>query len=168
PEDWTATETKADSMMSQGMRMTHLTRRYTRTADKMQMKVALSHTPQRARFMQHMVDAYKNPQALAAMNADPNMKVRLEEKDGWSVLTKVQGGKAPSVALMAVGNALMLQIGADAADGELASRFLGMFDLKGLVAAVGSSGHSNGKTEAFGGSEHPGSPPIGKMGKDAP
>ena len=142
PAGWEAGEIESGSgaISSAGasgsMSYTHLSRRYTHKADKgeekLEVTVSMTNSPQLIEPQKAMVETYRKPEIMKAMNMGPT-KFTLIDKDGWIGWKTVD--KDSRTQIIALSGGCMLEVSSNKADEKGVDLLFGAIDLKGLAAA---------------------------------
>jgi hypothetical protein len=137
PGGWKAEPVESQSASytagTETIRVNTIKRTYTREADACEVTVTITNMPEQVKAMREVMRTYKDPQLQALAKLDPNQTLRIEEKDGWTLLTKVEkDGKAE---ITAATDSLLLQLECSLADEKPLREILGKLNLKGLAAA---------------------------------
>jgi translation initiation factor 2 beta subunit (eIF-2beta)/eIF-5 len=140
PDGWEAGKLETNSISSgagsEAMTMTTLSQTFTRTSDKLDVKVTLTNSPQLIQPQKTMLDNLKNPQIMAAMNQDPDHKMKLIDRDGWAGWQSLTKNGSAEIAIF--NNSNLLNINVDKNDEAVLNQFFSTFDLKGLAATATS------------------------------
>jgi hypothetical protein len=103
PDGWEAGKIDSGSMSGASggestVSWTNISRRYTNKAkEDLTVTIALTNSDKMVEAQKGIVEAYKNPQVLAAMNASGKIAIKPIDKSGWagfSVVNKESGGDA--------------------------------------------------------------------------
>lgn len=148
PEGWKASKLDSQSLSTGGSdngggSWTTLSQNFTREKDPLKVTVTLANSPQLIQAQKGMLAAFKNPEMLKAMNADPNRQVKLIEQDGWVGLRQITKGKGGSdkgrgeVTVYTDSCVLTMQVDSD--DQAVLETFWKSIDLKGLAGAAPKS-----------------------------
>lgn len=135
PESWEAGEIKSSSMSMNsgdgGGSYTNLTREYTHK-DGRRVEIAMTNAPQLVEAQKSVAQMYRNPEFIKMANAnDPNTKITVFDRDGWTGWTEVRTDGHVQAIVFASGT--MLSVQSDKGDEGLLNVFLGGMDLKGLA-----------------------------------
>ena len=144
PEGWDASKLDSQSLSTGGSdngggSWTTLSQNFTRKKDPLKVTVTLTNSPQLIQAQKGMLAAFKNPEMLKALNADPNHQVKLIEQSGWVGLRQITKGKGQDdkgkgeIAVYSDSCVLTLQVDSD--DQAVLDTFWKSIDLKGLAAA---------------------------------
>jgi hypothetical protein len=140
PEGWEAGQLESNSVSSgsggEVMTMTTLSQKFTRKSDSLEVKVTLTNSPQMIQPQKTMLDNLKNPQILAAMNQDPDHKMKLVDREGWAGWQSIT--KDGQAEMAAFNGANLLNINVDKDDEKVLNQFWSAIDLKGLAAPATS------------------------------
>lgn len=136
PEGWTRGEVQSDSgtwgSSGQTFQWMQVSAEYTK--GDTQLTLTISSSPQLLEAQKGMVTMMQNEQYLKAMNMDPDRKVTVFSRDGWSGWTEVE--KEGRVSRFAITDKLMCQLEMPAGDEATINQFSDLLDWKGLAGAV--------------------------------
>ena len=113
--------------------MTNLSCEYTRKKDEAECTLNITNWPHLIQGYRQTAQMYK--QMGDMLNADPNTKITMEEKDGWVIL-KIIDVSDGNVQIAAVHDQLMVNIEFDRNEPDVADNYLKNIDLAGLVSAA--------------------------------
>lgn len=136
PDGWEASEIESHSMAGMGsgkdagISWTQISRTYTRKSDKMTVRMELTNAPQLIDVQKGMAEMYKNPQMLAAMNADGKTTVKPFDQSGWTGWTKIEKDKDAELTTFSKGNLLTIHV--SKADETALQQFIGLMNFKAM------------------------------------
>lgn len=138
PAGWTAGELDSSSAAfgtgEGGATYTTLTQQFTREEDGATVNVSLSNSNQLVEAHKAMAESYKNPEVLKMMNQDPNTKVKLIDKDGWTGWMTIE--KDNSAQAIAFSSGCLLTVQVDKGDEATLELFWNAIDHKALAKAT--------------------------------
>lgn len=141
PDGWKAGEVKSDSSTAgsggEAFSVSASSCEYT-GKDNSNVKISLFTSPQMVEGQKAAVAALKDPQTLAAMNAGPDTKISMIDKDGWVGLRSIEKNSS-AASIVAFAGQTMLEIRVNKADEKTLELFFSAINLKGLAAAVGAA-----------------------------
>jgi hypothetical protein len=109
--------------------MVNLSQKFTRTSDGKTCRIDLVNWPQSVTAVKQSLDMYK--QMGDMMNADPNINMSINEKDGWTVL-RIVDLQQNTTQIQAVSNNAMISIDANYPDAKEANQYLDAMDLSAI------------------------------------
>jgi hypothetical protein len=142
PEGWEAGKLDSQSISSGGdhtSSWTTLNQNFTRKKDELKVSVSLANSPELIKAQKGMLDAFKNPQMLKMMNADPARQIKLIEQAGWVGVRQVEKAKDDNkgkVEIILIIDACMLTLNINSDDEAALDKFFKQIDLKALAAAA--------------------------------
>ncbi len=135
PEGWEREDIDSQSGTwgsgGQSFQWTQVSTRYKK--GECEVRLTISSSPQLLQAQKAMVDALQNEQYRKMMNSDPDRKVDLFSRDGWSGMTQIE--KGGDISRFAIGEKLMCQIEISSGDEATLEQFSGLIDWSGLGAA---------------------------------
>lgn len=142
PKGWEAGEIKKQSQSATGTTtstITHITRTYVRTKDKLRVDIALTNSPQMLKGQRAAAKAFENPMVLRMMNQDPNKRFTRINRDGWVGWSVVEKGRRAEANAFTETCLLTIRVSKAAAD--VLEMFLKSMDLKGLAKVLDAAAH---------------------------
>ncbi len=134
-DGWNASEPKTVSgnwgSGAQAFQWTQASRRYTREQDGLRVNVQITNSPQLIQGQRQMAAMFENEQYIKMMNQDPNKKVRLFKKEGWTGWTIIESnGNANGVALS---DAVMVTLDVNKGSEEVFTKFWKGVNFDGIL-----------------------------------
>lgn len=119
----------------QSFQWTQASRKYTREKDGLRVNVQITNSPQLIQGQRQMATMFENEQYIKMMNQDPNKKVRLFKKEGWTGWTIIESnGNANGVALS---EDVMVTLDVNKGTEEVFTKFWKGVDFDGILKQGG-------------------------------
>ena len=137
PDGWEAAEIDSSAGTSSGggssLAIVTLKRDYTKkgAGDGLQVTITLTSSKELMAAQQAMMETFKNPQLLAAMQAG-GANIKLIDQDGWKGWRHVEKGSAPEINVF--NGSYMLTVRVDKEDDKTLDLFGKLIDLKSIPA----------------------------------
>ena len=148
PEGWKASKLDSRSLSTGGSdnsggSWTTLSQSFTRKKDSLKVTVSLANSPQMIKAQKGIMEAFKSPDILKAMNADPNHQVTLIDQAPWAGLRQITKGKGQGdkckCEIVVYSDSCVLTMQVDSDDQTVLDTFWTSTDLKGLAGAAPKS-----------------------------